>query len=94
MRSNHPEPVPLNVGQVTTIKGAASEAHVSCDSVRRWCASYGIGRQLAEGGTWRVSVPALRMVVACDPEALEAFRRGDVTHPRVVAYLGNERARA
>jgi hypothetical protein len=82
-----PTPVPLEDGDTTNIKTAAALANASPDSVARWCRRYGIGHQLEPKTPWRVSLPALRMVIACDTKALEAFRAGDRNSDLVRPYL-------
>lgn len=87
-RESVAQPVPLGDGETIPIKAAAHVARVSPDTVTRWCRDYGIGRQMRPGTPWRVSVPALQMLLACDDAALDAFRSGNRTAPEVVPYLG------
>jgi hypothetical protein len=81
------EPVTLSVGDVQSITQAMATAGVSGETIRRWCVGYGIGRQWGAGKPWRVSGPALRMILACDHDALEAFRRREFHLPFVAIYL-------
>jgi hypothetical protein len=81
------EPVPLDAGDTISLKEAAYHAGVSDDTVRRWSNRYGIGRQLSPGTPWRVSLPALQMLLACDEPALEAFRAGDRSGALVRPYI-------
>ena len=90
--SLYPTPVPIADGETVNIKSAARIANVSPDTVGRWCRVFGIGRQPSPGSIWRVSLPALRMVVACDDTALEAFRAGDRRSELVARYLEQEAA--
>jgi hypothetical protein len=82
-----PTPVSLNVGDVLSLKEAARIAGCDDSTIRRWAKLYGIGRQLAFNQTWRISGPALRIVLAADNEALEAFRAGNLDSGLVKPYL-------
>lgn len=82
-----PNLAPLNEGEILALKEAAGIAGVSVDTARRWILKYGIGRQPSPGAAWRISSPALHMVMACDHEALEAFKAGDITNPKVLVYI-------
>ena len=82
--------VSLSVGDVLTIREAARLANRSPDTISNWCRDYGIGRQLKPGVPWRVSGPALRMVLACDLEALEVFRERGFENSVVRPYLRGE----
>lgn len=84
--------IPLRDGETATLKRAAAIACVSPETIRRWAIKYGIGKQLDPGATWHISTPALRMVAACDSEALEAFRAGERTSPLVAGYVSAARS--
>ncbi len=82
-------PVSISVGDVLSVKAAAEQAGVAETTVTRWASRYGIGRQLAPHTAWRISEPALRMVLAMDREALDAFRARHFDSPAVRKYLGS-----
>ena len=73
--------VPLPFCDKISVKEAARIAGVSGQTIRRWCEKYGIGKRPSTGFwdrlAYEVSLPGLRMVIAQDWEALEAFRSGD-----------------
>lgn len=88
MGQNGPEPVSLNIGDVLTLKEAARIAGgVSTYTIRRWAIRYQIGRQMAFAQAWRISGPALRMVLAADNAALEALRARRYDDELVKPYL-------
>ncbi len=73
----------MNIKRVPILRGdgvrlsAASEAlGVPNETLRRWCIRYGIGDQWEAGSVWRVSLPALRMVIDQNWGALELLRQG------------------
>ncbi|MCV3239673.1 helix-turn-helix domain-containing protein [Mesorhizobium sp. ZC-5] len=78
-------------GDIISVQDATAYAGVSDETVYRWSRRYGIGRQYRanawSGNRWQVSLPALRMVVAEDWDALEAFRDGDRSSEIVAGYL-------
>jgi len=77
-----PDKLPL-----AALKQAAAIASVSPETVRRWAIKYGIGKQIDPGATWRISIPGLLMVIACDSEALDAFSSGALDSPLVTGYI-------
>lgn len=81
------KPVPIGGFPSLTIKAAAAATGYSPDTITRWVRKFGIGRQMGPSSPWRVSVPALMMVVNCDQAALDAFRAGLVDDERVKPYL-------
>lgn len=85
------EPVSLTTGDILTLKGAARFARTAETTVARWARRYGIGRQLGPNAPWKISGPGLRMVMAADSVALEAFRARDLTNDRVRQYLVADR---
>lgn len=85
--SAYPVPVPLTGADVVGIKQAARLANTSGDTIRRWCVRYGIGRQVDRGSAWRISAPALRMVINADFVALDALRMQGIDSPLVKPYL-------
>lgn len=87
-----PQPVSITAWDTLSLGEAALAAGVSQDTVARWCRRYGIGRQLTRGSRWRVSGPALRMLVACDTKTLEDFRDRRTELPSVAAYLSPAKA--
>lgn len=79
--------VPLYDGETASLKEAAAVANISTDTARRWCVKYGIGRQPSRGAAWRVSLPALRMVMHGDNAALTALKEGKTSQSNVIAYF-------
>ncbi|MGB3502267.1 MAG: hypothetical protein WBA44_11625 [Mesorhizobium sp.] len=73
--------VPLPYCDTITVKTASELAGVSGETIRTWCRKFGIGRKPCGDGwerwAFQVSLPGLRMVIAQDWQALEAFRAGD-----------------
>lgn len=68
--------VPYDRREALTLAEAVEVAGRSASTVRTWCASYHIGRRLA-GGPWKVSRPALLMLLDGDRPALEAYLSGE-----------------
>ena len=79
--------LPIVEGEGLTLKQAAFLANSSPDTVARWARRFGIGRQVEPGARWLISEPGLRMVLAVDADALEAFRAGDRSSSLVLPYL-------
>lgn len=75
------EGIPLNV--------AAERAGKSPGTIRNWCIEHGIGRRVG-GGQWIVSKVALAMFLDGDEVALVAYKKGDRSSDRVVAYFRRE----
>jgi excisionase family DNA binding protein len=68
--------IPYDVAEAISVKEAAAIAGLSVRTVRRWCDERGIGRQIVPGGSWRVSRPALSMLLDGDERALHGYRAG------------------
>lgn len=75
------EGVPLNV--------AAERAGKSAGTIRNWCIEHGIGRRVG-GGQWIVSKVALAMYLDGDDVALAAYKKGDRSSDRIIAYFRRE----
>lgn len=86
-----PPCVPLPLRERISVRDASDLAGVSGQTIRNWCRDRGIGKKPggAEWQSWdfAVSLPGLRMVMAKDWEALEAFRFGDRSAEIVGQYL-------
>ncbi|MEP7452823.1 hypothetical protein [Phyllobacterium sp. SB3] len=84
----HGKPINLSIGEeMISVTQAAVALGKSPDTIRRYAIKYGIGRQLDKNGAWSVSLAALKMVYAKDPEALTLYRNGDRDAPRVRMYF-------
>jgi hypothetical protein len=68
--------VPILDGEGLQLAKASEASGIPVETLRRWCIKYGIGDQWEAGGRWRVSIPAIRMVVKGAWGALELFREG------------------
>lgn len=77
---------PFDASEAITVSIAAKIAGVKPRTIQHWCCVYRIGRRIANG-PWRVSRPALYMLLDDDMGALRAYRRGDRTSERVARYL-------
>lgn len=84
---NGAKPVSFLGGDELSLREAAASSGVSTSTVARWAVQNGIGVQLTPKTPWRISGPALRMMLAADKEALEAFRAGDLDSDLVKPYL-------
>lgn len=87
-----PPCVPLRPSDgILTVRAASDLAKVSGQTIRNWCDDLGIGKRPRgvgwEAWQYAVSLPGLRMVLAKDWEALEAFRLGDRTAEIVGRYM-------
>lgn len=68
--------VPILKGDSVRLSVASQTFDVPNETLRRWCIRYGIGDQWEAGSAWRVSLPALRMVMDENWSALELLRHG------------------
>lgn len=86
-----PPCVPLPLSERISVRDASAFAGVSGQTIRNWCDDLGIGKRPSGVGwiSWQyaVSLPALRMVLEKDWEALEAFRLGDRSPEIVGRYM-------
>jgi len=87
---NQPRPLPGLVKLSTAVRYLPE----SKETLRRWCLSkadggYGIGVQREHNKPWLISLPAARMLSACDREAFMRFKRGEWDDPTVQGYLGS-----
>lgn len=87
-----PSCVPLRPSDgILTVRAASELAKVSGQTIRNWCDDLGIGKRPSGAGwiSWQyaVSLPGLRMVLAKDWEALEAFRLGERSAEVVGQYM-------
>ena len=76
---------PFAPGETMSTKKAAELANLSERQMREWCSHHGIGKLI--GGRWRVSEPALNMLLNADGRALEAYKNGDRTSSLVSGYF-------
>jgi hypothetical protein len=78
--------VPFDAREAISVRIAARLAGVSERTVHNWCVAHSIGRRIA-GGPWRISRPALWMLLDGDQEALRAYLAGDRASERVAWYF-------
>jgi hypothetical protein len=76
---------PFNASEAIPVSIAAKIAGVSVRTIQHWCIVHRIGRRIANG-PWRVSRPALQMLLDGDNAALRAYLSGERAG-RVAAYL-------
>jgi hypothetical protein len=76
---------PFDASEAITVSIAAKIAGVKPRTIQHWCCVYRIGRRIANG-PWRVSRPALQMLLDGDNAALRAYLSGERAG-RVAAYL-------
>ncbi|MGE4172603.1 MAG: hypothetical protein AB7F41_09000 [Methylocystis sp.] len=76
---------PFNASEAIPIHIAAKIAGVKPRTMQHWCVVHRIGRRIANG-PWRVSRPALQMLLDGDNAALRAYLSGERAG-RVAAYL-------
>jgi hypothetical protein len=81
--------IPYDRVEACTVKIAARIAGVSERTVQNWAMQHQIGRRIA-GGPWRISRPALQMLLDGDKGALREYLKGE-RGGRVAKYF--ERAR-
>lgn len=86
---NGAKPVSFINGDDMSLREAAAASGVSTSTIARWIVTNGIGVQPTRKSSWRVSGTALRMMLAADKEALEAFRAGDLDSDLVRPYLSS-----
>jgi len=72
--------------ELVSVPEAADHAGRSDKTVKAWCRQHGIGHRSGPGGSYRVHVVGLEMVLHGDLEALELLRQGDRTCERVARY--------
>ncbi len=77
---------PFDVHEAAPVSVAAKIAGVSARTMQHWCVVHRIGRRIANG-PWRVSRPALQMLLDDDREALRLYLTGDRTSERVRQYF-------
>lgn len=77
---------PFDASEAITVSIAAKIAGVKPRTIQHWCVVHRIGRRIANG-PWRVSRPALQMLLDDDREALRLYRAGDRTSERVRRYF-------
>ncbi len=76
---------PFDVHEAAPVSVAAKIAGVSARTMQHWCVVHRIGRRIANG-PWRVSRPALFMLLDGDNAALRAYLLGERAG-RVAAYF-------
>ena len=67
---------------------AARRAERDIETIRRWIHADGIGIKVR--GRYRVSGPALQMILSNDQPALEAYHRGDRSSELVRRYFSTQ----
>ncbi|MBG0801655.1 hypothetical protein IYW40_09175 [Methylocystis sp. H4A] len=77
---------PFDASETIPVSIAATIAGVKPRTIQHWCVVYRIGRRIANG-PWRVSRPALQMLLDDDGEALRLYHAGDRTSERVRQYF-------
>ncbi|TIL29362.1 hypothetical protein [Mesorhizobium sp.] len=73
--------------ETISVSIAAKRARKTPETVINWCKKYGIGKQLSHRSPWRVDPLGLAIVINGDPDALEAYQRGDLEHPAVGPFV-------
>lgn len=86
-QSDAPWPIIIRKGECIGMKEAEDLSGASGKSIARYCKAFGIGAHAHGGGPWRISAPALVMVIHGDIQALELLRSGKREHPRVTRYF-------
>jgi hypothetical protein len=76
---------PFDASEAITVSIAAKIAGVKPRTMQHWCVIHRIGRRIANG-PWRVSRPALQMLLDGDNAALRAYLSGE-REGRVAAYF-------
>ena len=76
---------PYNPREACGVAEAALRAGVCVQTVRTWCDVHGIGRIVA--GRFKISRPALEMLLADDRQAMSLYHVGQRADPRVQAYF-------
>lgn len=77
---------PFDPREAVAVNIAARLAGVSPRTIQNWCCVHRIGRRIANG-PWRISRPALLMLLDDDQDALRAYRAGDRSSERVLNYF-------
>lgn len=80
-------PILCRPDETIGLREASDYAGRSEKTVKLWCRRDGIGHRSGPGGSYRVNLIALEMVIHGDREALELLRRGDRTSERVLRYF-------
>jgi hypothetical protein len=78
--------IPWNAEEAVSIGEAAFLARVSASTVRSWAVRYHIGRRIA-GGAWKISAPALLMLLDDDHAALATYLAGERAAEPVASYF-------
>ncbi|MBO6892280.1 MAG: hypothetical protein JJ866_10105 [Roseibium sp.] len=81
-----PWPILMRKAEVIGMKQAEDMTDLSAKTIKRWCKEFGIGAHSCSSAPWRISAPALMMVLHGDICALELLRQGNRTHARVARY--------
>jgi hypothetical protein len=81
-----PWPILMRKGETIGMKQAEDKTGLSAKTIKRWCKEFGIGVHSCSSASWRISAPALLMVLHGDICALELLRSGNRTHARVARY--------
>ena len=76
---------PYSPQETYSVAEAALRAGVCLQTIRTWCDTHGVGRVVA--GRFKVSKPALEMLLSGDSSALELYHAGKLSHPRVAIYF-------
>lgn len=84
--SNEPWPILIRKIEVIGMKQAEDMTNLSAKTIKRWCKELGIGAHSCSSAPWRISAPALLMVLHGDICALELLRQGNRKHARVARY--------
>lgn len=77
---------PFDASEAIPVHIAARIAGVKPRTMQHWCVVHRIGRRIAIG-PWRVSLPALQMLLDDDREALRLYHAGNRTSERVGRYF-------
>ncbi len=85
--SNEPWPILIRKDEAIGMKQAEDMTGLSAKTIKRWCKELGIGVHSCSSAPWRISAPALMMVLHGDICALELLRLGNRGHARVARYF-------
>jgi hypothetical protein len=80
-------PILIRKGEAIGMKQAEDMTGHSAKTIKRWCLELGIGTHSCPSAPWRISAPALMMVLHGDARALELLRQGKRDHPRVSRFF-------
>ncbi len=83
---------PFDKNEAIAVNIAARLAGVAPRTIQHWCCVHRIGRRIANG-PWRVSRPALLMLLDGDEAALRAYLAGE-RDGRVAQYFLRAKCRA